>query len=359
MAKPESAKHRNIQQRIANILNRNGMNDRYVNLSKQDFKYSMEDAFHAELAYQLGQKQDFLLYWEEDENGDDLLKVKVYRNYIIFDQEPDYDFDISFLGEERLVKILNHFQMFLDDRESKKAYEYNKSLRNGLVRGRVIKYNTKSDPDHNPELFRYIPYDHAVIEFFTIEGVRLIGHCSFQNLPKDKRSFQALKSMGEIPFEVIDIQYSRELRRLDILLSFRSKKLPELIIEEGLQDNDYSIENYRYKCLYRDFGHYTELVIINRLPVEVFQHLEDSLKGEILRLYIINDPVLIHKLDLGTISYEELKTVQKATTKASRAERMKKLKEKAGITASDERKHQHDIKQEVPKENSLMSKLFK
>lgn len=328
MAKEKNTKlkitRRNVVDRIFRVLDRNELSERYKYLTRTDLENAMISALHIQLTLQLGQEQDFDVYWVDGENGKKDIKCTVYRNYSVFGEESSYDFDISYLGEFRVLQILKHFQKILDDTEAKKAYKMYRTLPGGLVRGKVRSYITK-------EINPYIKQNFAQIEFYTADNTMIIGTCYDIDLIKNLRSIEKLKSAGTIPFVVADIDYFSEKQQLEVRLSNRTKKLPELLIKESLNEYGFDPQKFRFKCIYREGGKYCKIISIGYIPKEVVEYVKDELAGEIVQIVAIDEPELIPKLDRGLISYKDIEYSQKTIKNDRKKERMKKLKIKAKI----------------------------
>lgn len=306
----------NVSARLKRIIDRNNNNPRYAALTKEDIEQAMIDALNTALPRILGSDyQSFYAYYDENNN----IKIQVTRLVAgISEDNRYYFFNLDLLGEYNIRCILEEFQQYLDYRENKILYDKLKSVKNGLVYGSVIRYNNNI----------------ATVEIYTDDGISLHAFCDKRYLIESDRDSAVLYRKDSMPFYVKNIRLDNN-SRLEVELSSRSMKLPELILYKNLEEYGYDTSEYKIKCIYRIPGKFSKLVVLNRvLDKEIVQAARDELGGEVLRIIPITDLVALNKFKNKLCSYEELAKIYDVNKKVSPKKIFNHANTSIGITVS-------------------------
>lgn len=278
----------NVSTRLKRVIDRNNNNSRYAALTKEDIEQAMIDALNTALPRILGSDyQSFYAYYDENNN----IKIQVTRLIAgISEDHRYYFFNLDLLGEYNIRRILEEFQQYLDYRENKILYDKLKSVKNGLIYGTVIRYIN----------------DTATVEIYTDDGISIHAFCHKRYLIENERDSSVLYRKDSMPFYVKNIRLDNN-SRLEVELSSRSMKLPELILYKNLEDYGYDKSEYKIKCIYRIPGKFSKIVVLNKiLDKEIIQAAREELNGEVLRIISITDLVELNKFKNKLSSYKEL-----------------------------------------------------
>lgn len=275
---------RDIISRFKRVIDRNS--SRYKNLTKESIEQAMIDALNSALPKILGdERQSFFAYFDKD--GE--ICVEVTRLNINNDNRY-YFFNLNLLGEYNVRLILQEFQKFLDYADNLAIYNKIKPLKNGLIYGSVVRYTDNV----------------ATVEFYTDDGEVVYGFCPMRHLIEKDRDYQTLREHETMLFYVRNIILHDD-SRLDVQLSNRSKRIPELLLKRYLQEYGYSVNEYQMKCVYRIPGKFSKIVVLNRINKEVVDACKDELgNNEVIRIIAIENKVDIAKFKKNLLSFDDL-----------------------------------------------------
>lgn len=192
-----------------------------------------------------------------------IKKITKKNNQII-----EEDFLLSKLSKKSVKRLLKIFNYFLININNRKSFKYYKSLIGDIIYGKIISYI-----DNN-----------AIISFYDNNGNEIYGYCPFRNLLITERN--VLYSNKEpIVFYIKNVIISNN--SLKIILSRNSIKIPELLVHQFLQDNNYKLSDYYFKCVRRIAGKRSLIVSVNPLPKDLSLFLKESLPGESIRIFSV------------------------------------------------------------------------
>ena len=302
--------------RILRIIKRTMNNERYHFLTEADIRQAMVDALHVGLSERFNYAWDFDVYWYKDENNEPAIKIEAIRIAQLQNADDSFEFNMELVGEFLLRFLLRRFQNFLDTAENKKLYNHIQYMKNGLVYGTIVRYVKKEDNEDNYNIIS----DYAVFEFYTDDGYLLYGQCSKRDLLPRSRDEYVLRRRDKVPLYIKNIVFNKNLNRVDILLSERSKRLPELILKQLMYEHDIDISSYRFKCTYRavvkdkpnplDHTMFTIIVTLeHRIPIELINEMKQILKDETFQVICIEDANLLAKFERHLIGFEHLEEV--------------------------------------------------
>lgn len=274
---------RDIVSRFKRVIERNSL--RYKILTQETIEQAMIDALNSALPKILGDEhQSFFAYF--DKTGE--ICIEVTRLNSLTDNKYYY-FNLNFLGEHNVRKILEEFQQFLDYAENLAMYNKLKPLKNGLIYGQVVKYIDNT----------------AIVEFYTDDGEIVYGFCPKRHLIEKDRDFLTLRNNETMLFYVRNIILHND-SRLDIQLSNRSTRIPELLLKRYLQEYGYEINEYQMKCIYRIPGKFSKIVVLNRIDNDIVNACREELGGETLRIIAIDNKSDIAKFKRNLLSFNDL-----------------------------------------------------
>lgn len=287
---------RDIVSRFKRVIERNSL--RYKILTRETIEQAMIDALNSSLPKILGdEQQSFFAYF--DDTGEIMIEVTRLN---IFNNGRHYFFNLNLLGEKNVRQILEEFQQFLDYAENMAMYNKLKPLKNGLIYGQVVRYVDNT----------------ATVEFYTDDGEIVYGFCPMRHLIEKDRDYNTLREHDTMLFYVRNIILHNN-SRLDIQLSNRSKRIPELLLKRYLQEYGYEIDEYQMKCVYRIPGQFSKIVVLNRIDSDVVNACRTELDGETLRIIAIDNKSDIAKFKRNLLSFDDLvknyDTVKKSQNK--------------------------------------------
>ena len=255
---------RDIVSRFKRVIERNSL--RYKILTQETIEQAMIDALNSALPKILGdENQSFFAYF--DKTGE--ICIEVTRLNSLTDNKYYY-FNLNFLGEHNVRKILEEFQQFLDYAENLAMFD-----------------NT------------------ATVEFYTDDGEIVYGFCPKRHLIEKDRDFLTLRNNETMLFYVRNIILHND-SRLDIQLSNRSTRIPELLLKRYLQEYGYEINEYQMKCIYRIPGKFSKIVVLNRIDNDIVNVCREELGGETLRIIAIDNKSDIAKFKRHLLSFNDL-----------------------------------------------------
>lgn len=298
----ENERSRDVVARFNRVIERNSL--RYKSLTREAIEQAMVDAFNRSLPQIMGDEwQSYFAYFNE--SGE--LKIEVTRLNAVRDEGRYYYFNINLLGEYNIRLILQEFQKYLDYADNQAMYNKLKSLKNGLVYGSVVRYTGNT----------------ATVEFYTDDGEIMYGFCPMRHLIEDDRDFSVLRKRDSMLFYVRNIEL-QDNSRLEIQLSNRSKRIPELLLKRYLQEYGYPINDYRMRCVYRIPGEFSKIVVLNKVNNDVVNACKDELGVETLRIVAVDNKTDIAKFYRGLLSYEDLARNYDIIDRSSKNNRNKK-----------------------------------
>lgn len=269
--------------RLMRVIERN--KEKYPFLTETIIKQAFVDAFQNYLVLYMGENRDYEVFWQDNE-----LKVWCFNKATHAIPFAEYEFNINQLGETRIRQIFSFFQRFLDYSDSVEVFSYLKSLRHGLIYGKVVGMFENGD---------------IKVKFKTDSDREFYATCAKRYLAPEDRSKDILARKNLSPkgmlFYVQKIRFLDEngVVRVKVELSNNAKKFSELIVERGLDEQNINHRKYRVQCLCRKAYHYSYIVMFgDKLNADIKKYLQYSLNEE-LRVPD-NDEKYLSKTELET-----------------------------------------------------------